>query len=274
MDVSAVTRHARRLYAGGIPPTVTEAEVRNFFNEVITRALGPHNRMDGQPVIGVYLNLDKCYAFVELPSVELTNACMQMDGLRWDHYTGPCVLRIRRPNDYRPELVANAPPPPQLDMDYLTRMGVSSPDGPGKIFVGGLPYNLPDDDLKELLGAFGPLKSFHQVREGGIGSLSKGYGFCEYFTKEASDNAVSGLNGLQLGDKTLTVRYATGSNNPQVVPPGQSLAAQLGVNFSSSSSVPAITYPSILAAAPTRVSFIPRLKYSHFFFNLFLEHRC
>ncbi len=252
--MSAHTRHARRLYAGGIPTSVTEGEIRIFFNEVISRALAP-NRMDGQPVLGVYLNLEKCYAFIELPSVELTTACMQLDGLRWEHYSGPCVLRIRRPNDYRPELVA-AGPTPQLDMDYLTRMGVSSPDGPGKIFVGGLPYNLPDEDLKELLGAFGQLKSFHQVREGGIGSLSKGYGFCEYFTKEASDNAVNGLNGLQLGDKTLTVRYATGSTNVPMIPPGQSLAAQLGVNFNSVPSapaVPAITYPSILAMTPTRV---------------------
>lgn len=181
---------------------------------------------------------------------------MKMDGLRWDHYTGSFVLRIRRPNDFRPELIATGVPEPQLDMDYLTRMGVSSPDGPGKIFVGGLPYNLPDDDLKELLAAFGPLKSFHQVREGGIGSLSKGYGFCEYLTKEASDNAVNGLNGLQLGDKTLTVRYATGSNNPQI-PAGQSLAAQFGVNLSNIQNVsgmPAITYPSVHTTVPTRVS--------------------
>ena len=36
-------------------------------------------------------------------------------------------------------------------------------NGPGKIFIGGLPYNLQDEQIMELLSAFGPIKQFHQV---------------------------------------------------------------------------------------------------------------
>ena len=215
---------------------VTEMEIKNYFNEVITRALFPV-RLDSPPVISVYLNLEKSYAFVELPSIELANACMQMDGIRWDHPTGTVILRIRRPNDYHPELVpTNLGPIPQLNMDYLVTMGVSSPDGPGKIFVGGLPYNLPDESIIELLSAFGPVKSFNQVRESGNMS-SKGYGFCEYYTKDVSDAAIIGLNGMPLGDKTLTVRYAN-------------------LNGSSAAPTSSFSMPMITATQnpPTRVS--------------------
>ena len=49
----------------------------------------------------------------------------------------------------------------------------------------------------------------------GIGAtLSKGYAFCEYADLENTHVACQGLNGLQVGDKTLTVRVATQSNAP------------------------------------------------------------
>ena len=217
---------------------VTEMEVKNYFNEVVTKALYP-SRLDSPPVLSVYLNLEKSYAFVELPSIELTNACMQMDGIRWDHPTGSVTLRIRRPNDYHPELIPpNLGPIPQLNMTYLSSMGVASPDGPGKIFVGGLPYNLPDESVIELLAAFGPVKSFNQVREPGS-QLSKGYAFCEYMSKDVSDAAIAGLNGMPLGDKTLTVRYAnnTGSAPTSAAAMTMSLPSQATIHNSNPTKV-------------------------------------
>ena len=78
-----LTRHARRIYAGGIPPRASEIEIANFFNDVVTRALLPA-RLDGPPVIKIYLNIEKCYAFVEFATIELTTACMQLDGIKFD----------------------------------------------------------------------------------------------------------------------------------------------------------------------------------------------
>lgn len=225
---------------------VTDADIKNYFNDVITRALYPV-RLDSPPVIGVYLNLEKSYAFVELPSIELASACIQLDGIRWDHHTGSVTLRIRRPNDYHPELVpTNLGPIPQLNAEYLVSMGVASPDGPGKIFVGGLPYNLADKDVVELLSAFGEVKSFHQVREAGM-TLSKGYAFCEYGSKDVSDAAIAGLNGMPLGDKTLTVRYA---NNGMTAPTATSMAMPTHTQQYAAAPI----QNSFQTSTPTRVS--------------------
>ena len=61
--------------------------------------------------------------------------------------------------------------------------------------------------IKELLGAIGSLKSFHLVKDSVTGQ-SKGYAFCEYMDNDAAQKACDSLNGLQLGDKFLTVRIA------------------------------------------------------------------
>ena len=44
----------------------------------------------------IYLNVEKCYAFVEFASIELTTACMQLDGIKFVHHTGMyvCVCTV------------------------------------------------------------------------------------------------------------------------------------------------------------------------------------
>ena len=64
-----------------------------------------------------------------------------------------------------------------------------------RLFIGGLPYDLPDEQVKELLESFGPLKGLHIVRDSGA-TNSKGYGFCEYQQAEMTQKACDGLNGL------------------------------------------------------------------------------
>lgn len=207
-----LTRHARRIYAGGIPPQATEEELLNFFNDVVLKALYPVVP-EKPPVTKIYLNIEKCYAFVEFDSIELTTACMQLDGLKFPHSSGTTIIRVRRPMDYRPELLPpDLGPIPQLNLDVLGEMGATVTNGPGKIFIGGLPYNLEDEQIMELLRAFGPIKSFHQVKDPGA-VTSKGYAFCQYEDPKNAEDAINGLNGMKLGEKTLSVRVAVTTNS-------------------------------------------------------------
>jgi splicing factor U2AF subunit len=180
------------------------------------KALPAEYFKDGDPILLVYVNNDKCFAFVELNSIELTSACCQLDGLQFKGVT----LKIRRPNDFRPELLAESHPAPSLHIN-MSALGVISTtvaDGPNKVFVGGLPYHLNEDMVKELLNAFGELKSFHLVRDPGS-VLSKGYAFCEYVNPECTRIACEGLNDMQIGDKNLTVRIAAASSSVAPPPP-------------------------------------------------------
>ncbi|CAI9299758.1 unnamed protein product [Lactuca saligna] len=70
----------------------------------------------------------------------------------------------------------------------LTPGGIGGAEGPDRIFVGGLLYYFTED------------------RDTGN---SKGYGLCVYEDQAATDVVCAALNGLKMGDKTLTVRRAT-----------------------------------------------------------------
>lgn len=212
---SAVSRQARRLYIGNIPFGITEEQTMDFFNRQMKgQGLA---QAEGNPVIAVQINLDKNFAFLEFRSVDECTQAMALDGIMFQNQS----LKIRRPRDY-------VPLPGILEQPSVVVPGVVSTvvqDSPHKIFIGGLPNYLNEDQVKELLLSFGPLRAFNLVKDSATG-LSKGYAFCEYLDPSITDQACAGLNNMALGDKKLIVQRASvGSKNQQI----QSLPAQVQV---------------------------------------------
>uniref|UniRef100_A0A7S3END1 RRM domain-containing protein n=1 Tax=Rhodosorus marinus TaxID=101924 RepID=A0A7S3END1_9RHOD len=195
------TRHARRLYVGNLPADSTDADVSEFFNKSMTVAGGVES--PGNPVLSVYLNLDKRFAFIELRTMAEAAAALQMDGVLFRGMS----LRMRRPNDYNPIAFPPVEPPASFNPSLLGIVSTQVPDGPNKVFIGGIPYHLTEDQIKELLQAYGPLGAFNLIKDANTG-LSKGYAFFEYQDPSIIDVACQGLNGMQINDKTLTVRRA------------------------------------------------------------------
>jgi splicing factor U2AF subunit len=72
------TRHARRIYLGGLPPTVDEARLGVLFNQALTSIGGL--TAPGEPVVNVFINQEKKFSFVEFRSVEETSNAMALDG--------------------------------------------------------------------------------------------------------------------------------------------------------------------------------------------------
>ena len=109
------TRHARRLYFGGIPPQHADEDIfKLFLNSTIAQGLQEVN--DSSYIVSLYINSKKCFAFVELKSIELTTACLELDGLIYRN----SVLRVQRANEYKPELVHSLPRAPiKLDLGKI-----------------------------------------------------------------------------------------------------------------------------------------------------------
>uniref|UniRef100_A0A0N5BM49 Splicing factor U2AF subunit n=1 Tax=Strongyloides papillosus TaxID=174720 RepID=A0A0N5BM49_STREA len=195
----SVTCQSRRLYVGNIPFGCNEQTMLDFFNQQMT--LCRLSQAPGNPVLACQINLDKNFAFIEFRSIDETTAGMAFDGI---NFMGQ-QLKIRRPRDYQP-----------IGNDMMTNYGISSvvQDSPHKLFIGGLPTILEAEQVKELLQSFGPLKSFNLVKDGKTG-ISKGYAFCEYADPALTDQAIAGLNGMELEDKKIIVQLAcTGAKNP------------------------------------------------------------
>ncbi|PQM39231.1 splicing factor U2af large subunit B isoform X2 [Prunus yedoensis var. nudiflora] len=210
------TRHARRVYVGGLPPLANEQTIATFFSQVMAaiggNSVGPVSELAGDAVVNVYINHEKKFAFVEMRTVEEASNAMALDGIIFEGV----AVRVRRPTDYNPTLAAAlgpSQPSPHLNLGAvgLTQGAVGGAEGPDRIFVGGLPYYFTEAQIRELLQSFGPLRGFDLVKDKDTGN-SKGYGFCVYQDPAVTDIACGALNGLKMGDKTLTVRRATASN--------------------------------------------------------------
>jgi splicing factor U2AF 65 kDa subunit len=201
------TRHARRLYVGNLPVNTSDVEVGDFFNRALIHAKGVES--SGNPVISVYLNLEKRFAFIELRSIREAAAALAMDGVLFRSMS----LRMRRPNDYNEAACPPAPPPDGFDPSLLGIVSTQVGDGPNKVFIGGIPYSLNEDAIKELLQTYGRLGAFNLIKDPTTG-LSKGFAFFEYADPSVVDVACASLSGTTISDKVLTVRRAT-QHGPQ-----------------------------------------------------------
>ncbi|XP_011025737.1 PREDICTED: splicing factor U2af large subunit A isoform X2 [Populus euphratica] len=209
------TRHARRVYVGGLPPIANEQSVATFFSQVMA-AIGGNTAGPGDAVVNVYINHEKKFAFVEMRSVEEASNAMALDGIIFEG----APVKVRRPSDYNPSLAATlgpSQPNPNLNLAAvgLTPGSAGGLEGPDRIFVGGLPYYFTEAQIRELLESFGALRGFDLVKDRETGN-SKGYAFCVYQDLSVTDIACAALNGIKMGDKTLTVRRANqGTNQPK-----------------------------------------------------------
>ncbi|XP_077223808.1 splicing factor U2af large subunit A-like [Tasmannia lanceolata] len=218
------TRHARRVYVGGLPPMANEQTIATFFSRVMS-AIGGNAAGPGDAVVNVYINHEKKFAFVEMRTVEEASNAMTLDGIMFEGVS----VRVRRPTDYNPSLAAAlgpSQPSPHLNLAAvgLTPGVIGGAEGPDRIFVGGLPYYFSEAQIRELLESFGSLRGFDLVKDRDTGN-SKGYGFCVYQDPAVTDIACAALNGLKMGDKTLTVRRATASIE-QMKPDQENILAQ------------------------------------------------
>lgn len=85
---------------------------------------------------------------------------MAFDGIIF--LSGP--LKIRRPKDYGGVEITGSP-----GVHVPGVVSTNVPDSINKIFVGGLPTYLNEEQVMELLKSFGELKAFNLVRENGNG---------------------------------------------------------------------------------------------------------
>ena len=213
------TRHARRLYVGNVPD-MGEEEVHDFFRDairgslVLDPALNPRHEshraqyVDADPILSVYINRERRFAFLEFRTMEITTACLALDGI---DVMRRGKVKVKRPNDYNAALapVPGVAQAPRLDTAALGIISPTVPDGPDKIFIGGLPYHLTEAQVLELLSAFGTVKAFHLVKQDSAATTSKGYCFVEYSDSNVTPVACMGLNGMDMGGgKQLSCRMA------------------------------------------------------------------
>src|SRR2546430_10641894 len=76
-----------------------------------------------------------------------------------------------------------------------------------KLYVGGLPYSVTEDQLQELFSAHGTVESARVITDKYTGQ-SRGFGFVDMSSPAEAQQAIKALHGSQLSGRTLIVNEA------------------------------------------------------------------
>lgn len=75
------------------------------------------------------------------------------------------------------------------------------------IYVGNLPFNTGEEDLRQVFAAYGQVDSVAIIKDKMTGR-SRGFGFVEMANDAEAREAIAGLNGTEMEGRTLTVNEA------------------------------------------------------------------
>ena len=160
-------RQSKRLFVHDLPASATDETIINFFNLQLN---GLNVVSSADPCISAQISKDRSFALLEFKNPLEATVALAFDGINMEDAdnmeTSNGVtngsthgLSIRRPKDY---IV------PSIDIDEEYQEGVVSPvvpDTPNKISIVNLLLSLVDEQVIELLVAFGTLKAFVLVKD-------------------------------------------------------------------------------------------------------------
>lgn len=157
------SRQAKRLLVYNIPSSATDERLMDFFN----LQLNGLNVIEGtDPCLSAQLSNDKSYGIIEFRNASDATVALAMDGISMDSddsagngaTEGKRGLELRRPKDYIVPAVDETP----YEAGVVSNDVV---DTQNKLSIANMPPYLNEEQVTELLVAFGELKAFTLVRD-------------------------------------------------------------------------------------------------------------
>jgi cold-inducible RNA-binding protein len=121
------------------------------------------------------------------------------------------------PDVVDPSVLPEGEPLPEVKLEDIV-IGVASQSrrvnfGPTKLFVGGLGPSTTAADLRTFFSRFGELVEAIVVPNRSTGQ-SRGFGFVSYQSSAAAEEAIKGMNGVELDGHPLKVNRAEARPGP------------------------------------------------------------
>lgn len=211
------SRSAKRILITGFTAgSFTHSDIAMYFNELL-KGLELENSLPDN-VASVVQSLsgnDGTLVVLEFQTSEMATIALAFDGAYFQDDDSKFIMHIRRPADYITPVIS------ALDIAAAAAVSTGSEskenvsgvkskvlDSGKKISVAGIPSYLNDEQIMEVLKAFGPLVGFQMIKDKHT-KEPRGIAFCEFEDSEVTSIACEGLNGMTLGDSTLRVKLAS-----------------------------------------------------------------
>lgn len=76
-----------------------------------------------------------------------------------------------------------------------------------KIYIGNLPYDITEVDLREALASYEPIENIYIPKDRETGS-ARGFAFVQLASHEIGEKAIEELNGAEIGGRNVKVSEA------------------------------------------------------------------
>ncbi len=161
-------RQSKRLFVYNLPASATEDSVSEFFN----LQLNGLNVVKGvDPCVSALMSKDRSYALLEFKTSDDATMALALDGISMEDADDmetsngttngkPSGLRISRPKDY-------IAPTATEGSEFKGVVSDVVEDTANKISISHIPTYLTDEQVTELLAAFGELAAFVLVKDTG-----------------------------------------------------------------------------------------------------------
>jgi len=173
-----------RIYVGSINFDVREENLKTAF--------GPFG-----PIKAISMSWDpltqkhKGFAFVDFETPEAAQIALeQMNGA----FISGRNIKVGRPSNM---------PQAQQVIEEIQQEALEY----NRVYIGGVHKDLGQDDIKSVFEAFGSIRGC-DLAETVVPGRHKGYGFIEFDTLQATQDAISSMNGFDLGGQHLRVGRA------------------------------------------------------------------
>lgn len=206
-------KEKKTIIVGNIPSNVSEEEISSFFTNQIRKLLRKETL---NPIKSTKISDEKTHCVIELEDEETASKTVNgLDGVKF--LDEKLKLRLFS----------------SVSENQLLPGVTVIPESANKVFIGGLPTEMNETQVKELLSQFGQIKAFNLVKDQ-ITGVSKGYAFCDFQNEKVTDEAIAALNGKEVGSKILLVQRANVGAKVSMTPFSMSFAPIPFVDHNSS----------------------------------------
>ena len=191
----------------GLPYGLKGKQLQEFLNAAL-QEVAP-SASPGAPVVNTWVGEDGLTAFCELRSVDETDSLVALSGLELKDKP----LKIGRPKSYGP--AASQPAAPTVGT-FSHSVGLNPLMMSSNVLMAtNFPRHLGDRDIKRVVTPFGALETLNVLKD--FDGVSKGAVVFRYADDKATSNAISGLNGLQIGELKLVVQRVPPNMIPTLI---------------------------------------------------------
>ncbi|KAK9599742.1 hypothetical protein V6Z93_004030 [Aspergillus fumigatus] len=139
-----------------------------------------------------------------------------------------------------------------------------APERTGKsVFLGNIPYNLTEEQVKDILSSAGTVTKFRLMMNPETGK-PKGYGFADFADADAAASAVRNLNDFEIMGRKIRVDWPH-NNEKDSVPPDYSQTSQMPSQDVQAGQQPSAPLPLFPPVSRCRLTWIVQtLSLKHF----------